>query len=347
MRNMQGSDFITSFPFPAFPSLLLLQAQNNFGISSFNANLHLIASNFDAEKASRCAFNAYRCQTSVSHDTAWTQLSISFNIVAIANSYRLETMKKRAVSVGRQTYLQLFRSRSDSPTSPRCSWWVTFHCPQEQKNVFRCLSSLSRQSEQQEKLELALEREALLSQAQQLTICLYRHCMRSVKSIRHGNDHDELEFQERERQREASMEAAHDPRLSMLSMLPPVNRKDELRSRAEYYQQHANEMFTQESDCLTFPSVMEKANLKRYLHHLRQGEYRRTYLLRDMKFADPINGESVDQWKGSVLQWQNRAELYCARKDKNPTGAAAKALEESSSDDDDDDGFWTDSDEED
>ena len=224
---------------------------------------------------------------------------------------------------------------------------AVFDSTRQQTFLFRCLSSRGRESEKNEKRELAEEREALLSQAQQLTIRLYRHCMRSVRAIRHGNENDEKEFQDRERKREEKTELLKDPRLSMLSLLPPVDRKNELRSRAEYYEMHTNEMFSQESNCLTFPSVMERDNVSRYLHQLRYGEHSRTYLLRDMKFGDPIAAESLVEWKREVQRWQDRAELYCARKVKTPSGAAAKALEKSldKEGDKDDDGFWTESDE--
>jgi hypothetical protein len=141
---------------------------------------------------------------------------------------------------------------------------------------------------QQQQRELEVERAHLLAEAKCLTLILYRTIVRSVRAIRHGNEHDEVEFQAREKQRKDKItSASKDVRLSMLSMLPPVDRSDELRSRAEYYQQYARENFVQASDCLNH-DVWEDEHVARYLYHLRQGEEHRKWLLADMKFADPF-----------------------------------------------------------
>lgn len=214
----------------------------------------------------------------------------------------------------------------------------------------------NQQRQQQEELEQ--EREALLSHARQLTLRLYRRCLRSVEAIRHGNAADEQEFRQRERQREASLRdlsssQQQDPRWGMLSVLPPVNRHDELRSRAAYYRQHAREMVHSEWDCLTHPSPQPLArdSARRYLHHVRHGEHTRQWLLRDMKFDDPVAQELLEDWEESVARWQDRAELYFARLVEDGGtdklgGAAAMGIDESDdeSDSDDDDGFWTESD---
>jgi len=226
---------------------------------------------------------------------------------------------------------------------------VRFHSSQKTEVANKTDDQTRRQQELEQE-----ERDALLSHAMHLTLSLYRNCLRSVEAIRHGNENDEKEFQERERKREDSMDdLQQDPRLSMLSMLPPVNRKDELRSRAEYYQQHAREMVQSEFDCLTRPSLMEKDNVRRYLHHLRQGESYRKWLLRDMQFEDPIATESLEDWEKSIQEWQDRAEFYCARSEEGSAkiGAAAAAAaqgigesDDESDSDDEDDGFWTESD---
>ena len=95
---------------------------------------------------------------------------------------------------------------------------------------------------------LEQERAALLDDASFLTRSVYRNCVRSIRLIRWGNASDERDFQEREeaqmRDLSASiMDRQKDQRFSMISMLPPVDREDELRSRAEYYGQYAREMF--------------------------------------------------------------------------------------------------------
>jgi hypothetical protein len=159
--------------------------------------------------------------------------------------------------------------------------------------------------------ELEIERALLLEEAKFLTQSLYRCIVRSVRLIRHGNHVDETEFQRREAQRQAHLHAHHhdattsstsrvgnncnsksDVRLSMLSLLPPVDRVDELRSRAEYYQQYAREHFVQESDCLDRDEWQE-FHLARYLHLLRRGEEQRQWLLADMKFPDPYAGRQL------------------------------------------------------
>jgi hypothetical protein len=69
-------------------------------------------------------------------------------------------------------------------------------------------------------------RDLLLEEASFLTRSLYRICLRSVNVIRFGNDFDEKDFQRRD-------EEFSNPRPGVISMSPPPNREDELRSRAE------------------------------------------------------------------------------------------------------------------
>ena len=74
----------------------------------------------------------------------------------------------------------------------------------------------------------------LRKEAAFLTKSLYRICLRSVRLIRPGNEHDEEEFERREKKRledENSPRKDDDVRMGMFSMLPPVDREDELRSR--------------------------------------------------------------------------------------------------------------------
>lgn len=77
-------------------------------------------------------------------------------------------------------------------------------------------------------------REELRQEASFLTKSLYRICLRSVRLIRPGNEHDVQEFEQREKERieeERGPRNEEDVRLGMFSMLPPVDREDELRSR--------------------------------------------------------------------------------------------------------------------
>jgi hypothetical protein len=175
--------------------------------------------------------------------------------------------------------------------------------------------------------ELENERALLLKEALFLTQSLYRCIVRSVRLIRNGNEVDEAEFQRREAQRQAhlanatstsrgssSSNTTGDVRLSMLSLLPPVDRVDELRSRAAYYQQYAREHFVQESDC--FKDEWQDFHLARYLHLLRRGEEQRQWLLADMKFPDPFAGrlESGDTQHAATSErigiFEQRARQY-------------------------------------
>ncbi len=126
----------------------------------------------------------------------------------------------------------------------------------------------------------AVSRDDLLEEAEYLTKSLYRNCLRSVRLIRWGNEFDDKEFQRRE-------EEFQNPTAGgVMSMAPPPNKEDELRSRAEYYHSYAREYFTQESDCLDNDPLQER-DIRRYQYYLRKGEKDRKWLLGDMMFSDP------------------------------------------------------------
>ena len=125
-----------------------------------------------------------------------------------------------------------------------------------------------------------VSREDLVNEAAYLTKALYRNCIRSVRLIRWGNSFDDKEFQRRE-------EEFQNPTVGgVISMAPPPNKEDELRSRAEYYHSYTREYFTQESDCLENDPLLER-DIRRYLYYLRKGEKDRKWLLGDMLFPDP------------------------------------------------------------
>ncbi|VEU36165.1 unnamed protein product [Pseudo-nitzschia multistriata] len=133
----------------------------------------------------------------------------------------------------------------------------------------------------------AISREDLVNEAAFLTKSLYRNCIRSVRLIRWGNEFDEKEFQKRE-------EEFQNPTAGgVMSMAPPPNKEDELRSRAEYYYSFTREYFTQESDSLDNDPLLER-DIRRYLYYLRKGEKDRKWLLGDMMFPDPYKN-SLDQ----------------------------------------------------
>jgi len=125
------------------------------------------------------------------------------------------------------------------------------------------------------------EREFLMKEAGFLSRSLYRSCWRSVKIMRPGNDYDEEEFARREKEETEG-------RGSISS--PPVDRENELWSRAEYYFAHLREHYNSDFDCLD-KNPWKESNIEIFLHYLRTGEQRRKYILNDYKFADPYKSK--------------------------------------------------------
>lgn len=158
--------------------------------------------------------------------------------------------------------------------------------------------------------------ESLLAEARLITIQLYRTCLKSVRIIRTGNAHDEAEFRRlEEKQMQRQDPTLTDPRLTMLSMVPPVNRQRELHSRAEYYWQYVQEQFVNELDIFYKPDKKNDDHSpqqqqqqqyqpldfqeawQRYFHFVRYGMTQRTWLLQDMKFDDPFQTLDKDLTK--------------------------------------------------
>ena len=211
---------------------------------------------------------------------------------------------------------------------------------------------------------LAQERAEILEEARTLTLSLYRICVRSVRLIRQGNEHDEQEFVKREQERLEAPIGSDSPGQSFLSLLPPVNRVDELRSRAEYYMQYTHENFVQESDCLDFRE-WDTQHFSRYLYHLRRGDEHRQWLLKDMKFPDPYKGaldkDRVDRFEAKAMRHMEKLEArkesllpprireqllrQRANQEKKKQGAGSNEEDDDDDDDDDDDGFWSDDEE--
>lgn len=75
----------------------------------------------------------------------------------------------------------------------------------------------------------------LLQDASSLTRSLYRKCLRSIKLLAGANDRDEEDFAARESKQ------FDDDQISL--MTPPVDRKNELQSRFQYYKTFARENF--------------------------------------------------------------------------------------------------------
>lgn len=178
----------------------------------------------------------------------------------------------------------------------------------------------------------------ILSEAGKLSRSLYRICIRSVRHIRFGNENDEKEFQERERK---SLEEPRDKnsRLSMFSLLPPVDREDELRSRSEYYLQYLRENFVAEANCLDYDPLFPR-HIDRFVYQLRKGEDHRKWLLKDMKFDDPYNG-SFDL---SRVQLFEKWALKCLGADEDSIGETRQHEDDIEGEDDLE---WTDDDDDD
>ena len=84
----------------------------------------------------------------------------------------------------------------------------------------------------------------LLQEASYLTRTLYRKCLQSIKVIAKGNSRDESDFAERESNERKQFEPGSGVNLNeRISMAPPVNRQNELSSRANYYKTFTREHF--------------------------------------------------------------------------------------------------------
>lgn len=143
------------------------------------------------------------------------------------------------------------------------------------------------------------EREFLVAEASAMTKSLYRTCLRSVEILRPGNGRDEADFAEREEAQLRMFDDDDDDATStgggkgtgtagsLSAFSPPVDRSNELESRAEYYAEWTRENFAQEMDCLATEPWRED-DVARYLHFLRVGEERRRWVLKDYGFDDPF-----------------------------------------------------------
>eukprot|EP00558_Chaetoceros_sp_UNC1202_P005838 CAMPEP_0197256792 /NCGR_PEP_ID=MMETSP1429-20130617/76623_1 /TAXON_ID=49237 /ORGANISM="Chaetoceros sp., Strain UNC1202" /LENGTH=65 /DNA_ID=CAMNT_0042720461 /DNA_START=48 /DNA_END=241 /DNA_ORIENTATION=+ len=63
-----------------------------------------------------------------------------------------------------------------------------------------------------------------------MTKSLYRTCIRCIKLLRNGNRYDEDDFQTREEEQKKQLESS-----TSFTFEPPVDRDNELSSRAQYY----------------------------------------------------------------------------------------------------------------
>mmetsp|Transcript_4370 Transcript_4370/g.12219 ORF Transcript_4370/g.12219 Transcript_4370/m.12219 type:complete len:322 (-) Transcript_4370:83-1048(-) len=131
----------------------------------------------------------------------------------------------------------------------------------------------------------AEERNRLLGEAGFIVRSLYRTCLRSVRVIRPGNARDEADFAKREEKQKREMEEV-DISDDSFSIAPPVDRDNELRSRAEYYTEQMREGFSQEIDRLDSDPWRED-EVDQFSYLVRSGEDQRKYILKDYRFKDP------------------------------------------------------------
>jgi len=162
-------------------------------------------------------------------------------------------------------------------------------------------NSIEQQQQQHQKQqEIKKERKEIFQEAHLLTLSLYRTCLRCIRIMRPGNTHDDQEFRKREEGQLQDMEklGVGSSRSSggTFSFEPPVDRENELTSRAFYYLAHVQESFGQEVDCLAKDPWMED-NIERFVHLMAKGEERRRWIMKEYKFKDPY----IDSWDGPRL----------------------------------------------
>ena len=157
------------------------------------------------------------------------------------------------------------------------------------------------QEKEEQRKRLEQERKLLFHEAGVMTKSLYRSNLRCVNLIREGNQHDVADFEAREEEQKS--ERLNTSISASFSFQPPVDRNNELSSRALYYLAFAKESFNQEVDCLVSDPWREE-NLTRFLYLIRQGEERRKWVLEDYKFVDPY----PDKWdEDSLVKWEDSA----------------------------------------
>jgi hypothetical protein len=166
------------------------------------------------------------------------------------------------------------------------------------------------------------ERQFLLEEAGFMARSFFRACLRSIKLMRPGNEHDEKEFREREEKQFSRLDDENTD--MMFSMQPPVNRENELKSRASYYHAHLREHINSDSQCLNSEPWREQ-DIEVFLHFLRTGEKRRRYVLKDYRFDDPykslFDNERIKRFEeraNALLRDTYKANGWTLRSDFKP-----------------------------
>lgn len=173
----------------------------------------------------------------------------------------------------------------------------------------------SANSEQREQ-KLLQEQNYLFQEAKSLTKSLYRKCFRSVRLLSRGNTDDEKEFIQREKDRLDLING------NSFQYAPPVDRQNELSSRAMYYLAFLQESFHQEIDCLVlYPNsnkndsnsqFWKEEQVKRFVYLMRQGEKRRQWILMSYKFDanDKIKQQDSELSERKLMGWELRADCF-------------------------------------
>jgi len=156
--------------------------------------------------------------------------------------------------------------------------------------------------------ELEKKRQELFNEAKAMTLSFYRTCIRCTKDIKHGNIYDEQEFQAREEEQKAKrtdVKKMMSSSSSSISFEPPVDRENELLSRSSYYLAFVKESFGQEVDCLkTIP--WSESDVSRFTFLMKNGEERRSWILKTYKFDDPYYDSSRTTLR-KLESWDEKA----------------------------------------
>lgn len=183
------------------------------------------------------------------------------------------------------------------------------HSYKPNKNANECGVSNPLSSSNDKAIELDKEKRFLFNEAKLMTLSFYRTCIRCTKIMRCCNSHDEEQFKKREEeQRQSRIDASNIS--SIMSFQPPVDRQNELASRALYYLAFVKESFGQEVDCLTKNEIWREDDIIRFIYLMKQGEERRSWILTDYKFDDPYSHKWDTTLDQRLTLWEERATLY-------------------------------------
>ena len=191
---------------------------------------------------------------------------------------------------------------------------------------FPSSSSPAADSADPEDLRLASSQSVLLAEASSLTRSLYRRCLRSASLLSSANDRDESDFLERDEDQRRRLDD-YDPSgdSGPISMAPPVDRANELRSRGGYYRSFARENFDGHWDLLgehgfhigeggdgaggraAAPRPWREEQVEQFAYLIRTGEEKRRYVLGDYGFDDPCGDGWSEELEGRLGRFEEGA----------------------------------------